>query len=179
MTIGAAAARLIPAAVLWVALAAPAGLAAQEARKTQEMPPPAAATVEAAAWLAGCWEVASPDGANVAEEQWMAPRGGLMVGMTRSVRGGEARGWELLTLRVEDERLVYHAVPSGQAATDFPARTVGKDRLEFVNAAHDFPRKIVYTRVDADRVDAAVFGEADADEPAFSLPYRRAPCPGS
>lgn len=160
---------------MWLALGAPAELAAQE---TQETGPPPAASIESAAWLAGCWEVASPDGTNAVDEQWMAPRAGLMVGMTRSVRGGEVRGWELLTIRVENERLVYHAVPSGQSATDFHARSVREARLEFVNPGHDFPQKIVYTRVDPDRVDAAVFAEADGDEPAFSLPYRRVACPG-
>lgn len=133
--------------------------------------------LDAAAWLAGCWRAESADGQNAAEEHWMAPRGGLMVGMSRSVRGGEARGHELLTIRVEDGRLVYHAVPSGQAATDFPARSAADGRLEFVNPAHDFPQKIVYTRSGSDRVEAAVFGAADDDEPAFAIPYERVRCP--
>lgn len=134
--------------------------------------------VDAAGWLAGCWRVESPDGQNVAEEQWMAPRGGLMVGVSRSIRGGEARGHELLTIRVEDGRLVYHAVPSGQAATDFPARRVDEGLLEFVNAEHDFPQKIVYTRRGHDQAEAAVFGDVDGSEPAFTIPYERVPCPG-
>ena len=135
--------------------------------------------LQVAAWLAGCWEVASPDGRSAAEEQWMPPRGGLMVGMTRSVRDGEARAYELLTIRAdEDGLLVYHAVPSGQAPTDFPARAVADGRLEFVNADHDFPQKIVYARIEADFIHAAVFAEADGAEPAFLLPYRRVLCPG-
>lgn len=136
------------------------------------------ATLDDAAWLAGCWRAESSDGRDAAEEQWMAPRGGLMVGMSRSVRGGEARGHELLTIRVEDGRLVYHAAPSGQAPTDFPARSVAGGRLEFVNAAHDFPRKIVYTRLGHDQVEAAVFRDAEGSEPAFAIPYERVPCPG-
>lgn len=122
--------------------------------------------------------VESPDGQNAAEEQWMAPRGGLMVGMTRGIRAGEARGHECLTIRIEGGALVYHAVPSGQRATDFPARRVEDGRLEFVNAAHDFPQKIVYTRRGHDQVEAAVFGEADGSEPVFAMAYRRVPCPG-
>ena len=135
------------------------------------------ATLEIAAWLAGCWRAEAPDNRSAAEEQWMAPRGGLMVGMSRSIRGGRARGHELLTIRVEDGRLVYHAVPSGQASTDFPARQVEYGRLEFVNAEHDFPQKIVYTRDGDNRVEAAVFGEADGTEPAFAIPYERVSCP--
>jgi hypothetical protein len=110
---------------------------------------------------------------------WMAPRGGLMVGMSRSIRHGRAGGYELATIRADTAgRLVYHAVPSGQEPTDFPARSVGDGRLEFVNAEHDFPQKIVYARIDPDLVHAAVFGEVDGAEPAFLLPYRRVRCPG-
>lgn len=136
------------------------------------------ATLEAAVWLAGCWRIESPDGQSVAEEQWMAPRGGLMVGMSRSIRGGEAQGYELLTIRIEGGTLVYHAVPSGQHPTDFRARRVDDGRLEFVNAAHDFPQKIVYTQTGHDQAEAAVFGEADDSEPAFTIPYQRVACPG-
>lgn len=131
-----------------------------------------------AAWLAGCWEAASDDGQNAAEEQWMAPRGGLMVGMSRSIRGGRATGYELATIGLDSGGLlVYHAVPSGQSPADFPARSIEDGRLEFVNAEHDFPQKIVYARIDENFIHAAVFGEADGAEPAFLIPYRRVPCP--
>lgn len=137
-----------------------------------------AQSVESAGWLAGCWEASSPDGQNAAEEQWMAPRGGLMVGMTRSIRGGRATGYELLTIHENaDGILVLHAEPSDQAPTDFPARSVEEGRLEFGNAEHDFPQKIVYAQIDEDLIHAAVFGEADGAEPAFLLPYRRVACP--
>ena len=167
-------------AVLLIGL--PAAARAQADGPPQDPAPetPAAepSELDAAAWLAGCWRVESSDGRNAAEEQWMAPRGGLMVGMSRSVRGGEARGYELLTIRVAEGRLVYHAVPSGQAPADFPARRAADGRLEFVNSEHDFPQKIAYTRHGDDQVEAAVFGEADGSEPAFVIPYQRVRCPG-
>ncbi len=161
-----------------VLLAGLPGVAHAQSDAAPDSSPPETAELDAAAWLAGCWRVESPDGQNAAEEQWMAPRGGLMVGMSRSIRGGEARGYELLTIRVEDGALVYHAVPSGQKPTDFRARRVEDGRLEFVNPEHDFPQKIVYTRKGHDQAEAAVFGDADGSEPAFAIPYERVPCPG-
>lgn len=135
--------------------------------------------IEAAGWLAGCWEAASADGQDAAEEQWMAPRGGLMVGMSRSIRGGEALGYELATIRADAEgRLIYHAEPSGQTPTDFPARSVESGRLEFVNPDHDFPQKIVYVQMDKNFVHAVVFSKADDADPAFLIPYRRTKCAG-
>lgn len=152
-------------------LLTPATLLSQEADGDSQ-------PLDSVAWLAGCWEAASEDGQNTAEEQWMAPRGGLMVGMTRSVRGGRTTGYEFLTIRARpDGTLVYHAEPSGQAPTDFPARSIEDGRLEFVNADHDFPQKIVYARIDENFIHAAVFGEADGAEPAFLIPYRRVTCP--
>lgn len=165
--------------VLLVSIVLPALGVTPESAAGQVDSVPALSGIEAAAWLAGCWEAASADGLDASEEQWMPPRGGLMVGMSRSVRGGEARGYELLTIRVDgDGRLIYHAEPSGQEPTDFPARSIEDGRLEFVNAEHDFPRKIVYVRMDDDFLHAVVFGEADGAEPAFLLPFRRVKCAG-
>lgn len=64
-----------------------------------------------------------------------------------------------------------------QAVTDFSARAVAPGRLEFANAEHDFPKKIVYTLLEEDLTEAAVFGEVDAPEPAFTLRYRGVSCP--
>lgn len=147
------------------------GTARSEAEETAPI-----SDIQSAAWLAGCWEAASPDGQASVEEQWMIPRGGIMIGMSRSVRSGEARGFEYLTLRARDGRLVYHAEPSDQEPADFPARAVEEGRLEFVNPDHDFPRKIVYALLDPDFFQAAVFADADGAEPAFLVPYRRVPC---
>lgn len=168
---------VVVAAVLAAPLAGPPGVARAQSDAAPEDPPPETTELDAAAWLAGCWRVESPDGQDVADEQWMAPRAGLMVGMSRTVRGGEARGYELLTLRVEDGTLVYHAVPSGQQPTDFRAIRVDDRQLEFVNSGHDFPQKIAYTRHGDDQIEAAVFGETSGSDPAFTIPYQRVSCP--
>jgi hypothetical protein len=140
----------------------------------------AASSVESAGWLAGCWKAGSPSGLTTFEEQWMVPRGGMMVGMSRTVRDGAARGYELAIIRVGDEgRLVYHAEPSGQPPADFPARLVEEGRLEFVNTEHDFPQKIIYSQPASDVIHAAVFGRATDTEPAFMIRYRRVKCGGA
>ena len=47
--------------------------------------------VQRLAWLQGCWETAAAADRTV-EEQWTAPRGGSMLGTSRTVRGG-ATAW--------------------------------------------------------------------------------------
>jgi hypothetical protein len=134
---------------------------------------PRADELESVAWMAGCW------GAGGAQEQWMSPAGGLMVGMSRTVRDGQALGYEFLLLRVLDGRLEYWALPSGQAPTSFHADSLTDGEVVFTNAEHDFPQKIRYRRAPPDRLVASVFGDVDDERPAFELDYRRVPCLGS
>jgi hypothetical protein len=50
------------------------------------------ASIARLSWLAGCWE--SVRGERHVEEQWMQPRGGTMLGMSRTVVGGRASEFE-------------------------------------------------------------------------------------
>ena len=131
-------------------------------------------TVDVASWLAGCWVDTTGDVRT--DEVWMAPEGGMMVGMSRTVRGGVAVGYELVRLHEKDGRLTYSADPSGQEPTDFGATEVTAERLRFENAEHDFPQAIDYERTSPDSFSASVYGEVGSAEPAFVLRYRRRPC---
>lgn len=141
----------------------PASVAAQQAQG-----------VEAVAWLTGCWEASA--GERRTREVWMAPDGGLMVGMSRSVRGARATGFEFLLLGAREAGLVYRAHPSGQTPTDFPAVRVADGELVVANPEHDFPKRISYRIVAPDSLHAEVFGEAEGGEPAFVLRYARVSC---
>jgi hypothetical protein len=130
--------------------------------------------VDSAAWLSGCW-VTSAGGVR-SEEVWMAPAGGLMVGMGRNVRGDVATGYEFLLLQRKEGRLTYSAYPSGQDPADFPATEVSTRRLRFENAQHDFPQAIEYERTSPDSLTAKVYGEVGSAEPAFVLRFARRSC---
>ncbi|MDH3456898.1 MAG: DUF6265 family protein [Gemmatimonadota bacterium] len=130
--------------------------------------------LDAANWLAGCWSAGSSE--RVVEEQWMAPRGDLLVGMSRSIRDGVATGHEFLLIRRTDGGVILSAHPSGQQPADFVGTVVTDQTLRFVNPSHDFPQKIEYHRISQDQVTAKVFGEVDAETPAFELQFERVPC---
>lgn len=159
------------------ALAFAAALPLPDPLTAQDPPRPEAppATVDDAAWLAGCWVAGS--GGTRTEEVWMAPAGGLMVGMSRTLRDGGARGWEHLLLARRDGVLTYTALPSGQALTHFPLALAEPERLRFENPDHDFPRAVEYRRAGADSLLARVFARVEDAEPAFVLRYARDPCP--
>ena len=106
----------------------------------------------------------------------MAPRGGMMVGMSRSVRDGASRAHEFMVIRSTESGAVFSAMPSGQTPADFSATTMTGTLLRFENPKHDFPQKIEYHRMSNERVLAKVFGEVAAAESAFDVDYRRVPC---
>ncbi len=101
-----------------------------------------------------------------------------MVAMSRSVRDGSARGYELVVLHTKDGTLTYSAHPSGQNPADFGATGASPDVVRFENPEHDFPQAIEYVRVPPDSLVANVYAEATASEPAFAVRYARRPWPG-
>ncbi len=106
----------------------------------------------------------------------MEPEGGLMVGMSRTVRGDVATGYEFILLQRKDGRLTCSAYPSGQTPTDFQATEVSPERMRFENPEHDFPRAIQYELTSLDSLTARVYGEIGVVEPAFVLRYARREC---
>lgn len=135
-----------------------------------------AAPAELPAWLAGCWAF-ERDGLRV-EEQWMAPEGGLMLGMSRTMRQGSAVEWEFLLIRRDGEDLVLVASPSGQATTSFRLASLTRDEVVFANPGHDFPQRIAYRLGSAGALTARVEGTLEGARKGLDFPYRPVPCPG-
>jgi hypothetical protein len=128
---------------------------------------PPAAEVGRVAWLQGCWQSAS--GGRTVEEQWMAPRGDSIVGMSRTVRDGKLVEYELVLIR--------HQGPA-QVSAEFRASVVSDKRVVFENLQHDFPQRIGYER-DASSLHAWVEGAEDGRERRIDFPYLRTSCPAS
>src|SRR5206468_11915915 len=80
----------------------------------------------------------------VVEEQWMAPRGGVMLSMGRTVRDGKLIEYESIVLREKGNGLAYEAHPSGQPSAVFISTTVTASTVVFENLAHDFPQRVGY-----------------------------------
>jgi hypothetical protein len=100
--------------------------------------------IDRLAWLHGCWQTTGSP--SLVEEQWMAPRGGTMIGMGRTVRDGRTTEYELVVLKEQDGRLAYEAHPSGQPAAVFLSREISDTSVVFENAQHDFPQRVGYRR---------------------------------
>lgn len=139
-------------------------------------PAPAPASLAALEWLQGCWSGQS-DGRYI-DEQWMEPRGGSMLGMSRTVTiGGDMVAYELAVIRSEGSGVVYEARPAGQPAHVFRMTTLSRNVVTFEDPAHDFPQRIGYLR-HATGVTAWVEGTANGTSRKIAFEYRRARCPG-
>ena len=147
---------------LWAALALPPAISGQDS------------DLSAASWLAGCWVAAGTS--TRAEEIWLAPAGGTMVGATRTIRGETTTAYEFLIIHPKDGQLLFTAQPSGQAMADFLVTELTTVRLTLENPDHDFPKKIEYVVVSRDSVTAHVYGGVQDPTPAFSLMYARGSC---
>lgn len=135
----------------------------------------AAAGIDRVAWLQGCWEMAS-NGRTI-EEQWTAPRGGVMLETGRTVRDGRLVEYEFVVVREDGDRLAYEAHPSGQASAVFHARELTDARVVFENPEHDFPQRVGYERRGGDTLAAWIDGMINGQPRRVDFVYRRVACP--
>jgi hypothetical protein len=126
--------------------------------------------------MAGCWERRS--GARLVEEHWLAPRGGMMLGVGRTTRGDTLVEYEHTRIYSRGDTLIYAAMPSGQTPAEFRALRSAGDEVRFENLAHDFPQRVIYRRLGADSLAARVEGMRGGQLRGFDFPYGRVSCPG-
>lgn len=130
-------------------------------------------------WLAGCWTQTGREAGSV--EQWMAPAGGVMLGMARTVKNGRVVEFEFMQIRADaDGKLSFIAQPQGRPPTEFGLlRQQDGEGAEavFENPAHDFPQRVSYRREGADRLVARIEGMLKGQARGIDFPMQRTACP--
>ncbi len=160
-------------------LAGPSALPAQAsaspaAAQVAPAPPAGAADLARLAWLGGCWELRTPT--RVTVEQWMAPAGHLMLGLSRTVVRDVAREFEFLRIELRDGKPTYVAQPGGRAPTAFAATLTSDTAVTFENPQHDFPQAIKYRRVGADSLVARIEGPQGGQVRGIDFRMKRIGC---
>ncbi len=151
---------------LLLALLLPLALHAQEQK-------PSGFALDRLAWLAGSWRLERAG--RVTDEHWMAPAGGVMLGMSRTVAKGKVVEHEFLQIRGgPGGELFYVALPARQKEATFKAVAQMENEVVFENKDHDFPQVIGY-RLNADgSLLAWIEGpRADGTTRRVEYPYRR------
>lgn len=96
-------------------------------------------------WMAGTWM--TEEGAKWTDEVWTDPRGGMMLGVSRSGFGPELDTWEVIRIEQrKDGTMAYVAQPKGKEPVTFPMVLISDAAIEFANPSHDFPQRIRYAR---------------------------------
>lgn len=122
-------------------------------------------------WLAGCWEL-NRTGRHITE-QWMAPEGNTLMGMSRTVDNRNTTEYEFLLIREGTRGLDYVAKPSGQAEATFTSVRVSAEEVVFENPTHDFPTRIIYQRRPDGGLTAAIEGTMNGHARRIEFPFTR------
>jgi hypothetical protein len=134
--------------------------------------------VQRLSWVAGCWRRQATGSPTVVEEQWMTPRAGFMLGVSRTVRSDTfVVEYEQLRVFQRAGRAVYHAEPSGQSPADFEAQTTSDTLVVFENPTHDFPQRIIYRKRGPDSLIARVEGTMRGQARGIDFGFARMRCP--
>jgi len=138
-----------------------------------------AASAQHLTWLQGCWRIDA--GNRIVEEQWSAPRGGTLLGSSRTVRDGKTIEHEFVIVReTADARLAYEVSPSGRPVTVFTSISLDDGAVVFENLQHDFPQRVAYQRK-GDELLAWIEGpakNAPGQLRRIEYPYRKVACTG-
>lgn len=136
------------------------------------MPMPAKAKIGDLSWLAGAWVGSrGATGAISIEERWSPPKGGSMLGVSRTVSRDRLAAFEYLRIIEREGGLFYVAQPNGGAPTEFTLTEVSGNRAVFDNPRHDYPKRIVY-ELTADGVLTATIGQLKGGTP-MRLEFRK------
>ncbi len=126
-------------------------------------------------WLLGDWTAENSE--TLFHESWTeaAARTFEGSGVERAKADGAVKGKEALRLvEMAGEVFYVSKVSHNELAIAFRLAECADDRFVFVNAAHDFPRRIEYRLIADDRFDARV---SDGADKGFTLEYHRAAAP--
>lgn len=138
--------------VLMTVLGGSIAVLANEAAPAQREP--AKAGLTQMAWLAGNWR--GQGGPMSFDERWTEAAGGMMLAVSRTLKGGRLASFEYLRIVERNNSLVYIAQPEGRPATEFVLTSITADAATFENPAHDFPKMIRYAKLADGSLEAMV-----------------------
>ena len=123
-------------------------------------------------WLAGHW--CGDTAERKIDEVWLPEAGGMLLGMSRTVRGERTESFELMRLVPAGKDAGMHVQPNGAAPTVFTISSHGEGWVVFENPAHDFPNRIEYRR-DGAELRASISGPGH-DGKTLEIPFEYRRC---
>ncbi len=125
-------------------------------------------------WLSGCWQ--SSGGEAGSEEHWLAPAGGSLLGMGRTVVQGKTVDFEFMRIQQEGGNLVFTAKPSRKPEASFQMISLQGKRVVFENLQKDFPQRVIYQLKDDGSLLGRIEGKSNEQERTIDFPMQRKNC---
>lgn len=125
-------------------------------------------------WLQGCWQAAGAETGS--EEHWLAPAGGSMLGMGRTVRKAKTVAWEFMRIQENADSLTFTAILSGKPEASFQLLSLDKQRVVFENPRPEFPQRVIY-QLNADgSLLGRIEGKVKDQEKGVDFPMQKIAC---
>lgn len=159
--------RLALAGLMLAALAAPSRVRAQEAERP----------LAQLSFMAGCWRGDAGVDRTI-EEQWTAADSDVMLATTRYLddNDGRTRAWEFSRIAADSAGITLFPAPLGTVQGRFRMASPPAGEARFEDPAHDFPKRIIYRRVD-ERTLVVYLDGGEGSHEAMELRLERVPCP--
>ena len=133
------------------------------------------APIASLAWLSGCWN--SADAEPGSGEQWMPLAGNTLLGMSRTIRGGNTVAYEFMRIApAADGKLTFFAQPSGKPPASFAAVRQTPAEVVFENLEHPFPQRVIYRLEAPNQLHASIEGTRNGVSKSFAYPMVRTSC---
>ncbi len=131
-----------------------------------------ASALSALSWLSGCWRAEAAEGGTV--EQWLAPAGGTMLGVGRTVKGGKTVAHEFMRIAADDQgKLAFTTMPSGKSSATFTSIAHDDSGITFELQRDDFPQRVIYKKAGPDKLAARIEGMRNGQLRGIDFPMRR------
>ena len=135
------------------------------------------ASLASLGWMSGSWEMTR--GGACIEERWTRPAGDTLIGMSRTVAGGQTRSFEFMRIESRSGGVFFVAQPGGRPPVDFRMASNSGSEIVFLNPGHaDHLKRIIYRRSGVNELTARIEGEDGGKPFAVDYVYRAATTAG-
>jgi hypothetical protein len=123
-------------------------------------------------WMSGNWVQKSA--AEDVHENWLGPKGNVMVATNLTMRHGRGASFEFLRIAIKDGSIVYFASPGGRPPVEFPMTQMSDSSITFENPSNPYPTRIIYRR-DGDALVARIEGRRQGAAASEEWRFTRGP----